>query len=341
MPSPRILDFGPDPLNNLFSQLGQGLSQNVQQGIESQNIEDLLGSIRPDASQEDVLKQILSSRKFPLQQKAGLYDAISSVRQQTQQQQATDQLAEQLGLPKGTPIEYLIKEREARVQEGKTAGKLSPEEQLRRNLKVKEQEKRRAEAEEAIPKIQDQLSNLDHAENLAKRVSGGGVLGQIGGQAKAYFRTEDATELENVGTSAIEAIVKLFNPVGAISTQKFLNLKRDFSVKASDFHGTKIGKINALRRLYTQALNRHQNYLNLLAAYDNNPPKEVLNAFSKDTENDLDNIAKQEKQKLKGIKEDAATGKVTIRTPEGREFRVDRDSPEHQQLISIEGSVEL
>ncbi len=129
-----------------------------------------------------------------------------------------------------------------------------------------------------IAKSKDALKNISRMEDLSKKLTG------VTGYGKAILNTGDAAEFDALGLAAIEPVLKIFNPVGAIPTQK-INLIRDkFAPKAMDRQTTIEGKLRALKAFNQQALSRAQERVNLIEQYQGNPPSGVLNQFDDETE---------------------------------------------------------
>lgn len=133
-----------------------------------------------------------------------------------------------------------------------------------------------------IAKSKDALKNIDRMEELSKGLQG------LTGYGKAILNTGEAAEFDALGLAAIEPILKIFNPVGAIPTQK-INLIRDkFAPKATDRQTTIEGKLRALRAFNQQAMMRAEQRVNLIDQYQGNPPQDVLNEFDDETESMAD-----------------------------------------------------
>lgn len=129
-----------------------------------------------------------------------------------------------------------------------------------------------------ILKARDALKNITRMEELSKSLSG------VFGYGKALLNTGDAAEFDALGLAAIEPILKIFNPVGAIPTQK-INIIRDrFAPKATDRQTTIDGKLRALKAFNQQAMARAEARVALIDQYQGNPPAEVLNKFDDETE---------------------------------------------------------
>jgi hypothetical protein len=127
MPDVGIFDFGPDPSSEVLKQLGLGLAGAIQKSGQEDALSSLLSGVSGQQNQEDVLKQILSTRGLPLEQRLGLFDAISSVRKQAEQQQAANELAKQFGLPKGLTPDQIQKQIMATAKQAEAGTKRQQE----------------------------------------------------------------------------------------------------------------------------------------------------------------------------------------------------------------------
>lgn len=158
----------------------------------------------------------------------------------------------------------------------------------------REEAKKLVKLEEDIPKARDALANLDRIESLAKNELSGPK-----GFIKAALGTEAATELQSIGLASIEPILKLFNPVGAIPTQKIQLIQKQFQPKPGELLTTTQGKINALRRMGQQALARAEQRANIIRQHKGKPPEKVLNEFDQQSAQLLDALSDQELFEIK------------------------------------------
>ncbi len=175
--------------------------------------------------------------------------------------------------------------------------KLSPFETQKQRLEATEQVKRISKAKEQIPIIQAQINNLNYLKKLGNEIGSGVLPNKIGG-AMPY--NEKNTEFNSLATTAIEPIIKIFNPVGPIPVQKFTIIQREFAPRSTDTNAQRTGKINALDRIYQQALERNQNYVNLVSSYDGNVPEDVKETITNESLLELDKIIQEEKDKIAG-----------------------------------------
>lgn len=139
-----------------------------------------------------------------------------------------------------------------------------------------------------VQKINDNLANIDRMKELSEELQG------ISGYIKAYLGTGKASEFDALGLAAIEPVLKIFNPVGAIPTQKINLIKEKYAPKASDRQSTINGKLRALEGLNKQALARAQQRISLMDEYEGNVPGEILDAFDNESADYLDAILDSE-----------------------------------------------
>lgn len=164
-----------------------------------------------------------------------------------------------------------------------------------------EEAKKLVKLEEDIPKARDALANLDRIEDLAKN-----ELSGVKGYLKSAIGTEAAAEMKNLSFTAIEPIIKLFNPVGPIPVQKVKIIQQQFQAYPSDLQSTIKGKVAALRRIGEQALARAEQRVALIRKYKGSPPAEELQEFDKASSQLQDTLVDQEafNLKMKDSKED-------------------------------------
>lgn len=148
-----------------------------------------------------------------------------------------------------------------------------------------------------IPKVKDAIANLDRVEELSKKLKG------VTGYFKAALGSTEATEMQNLSAAGLEPIIKLFNPVGALPTQKLNWVRSQFSISPYDTQRTIQGKINAQKLIANQALERAKKRVAVLTQYKGNVPPEVITAFDKETGDEIDKIEKQVENKEEAPKE--------------------------------------
>lgn len=157
--------------------------------------------------------------------------------------------------------------------------------------------------EESIPKARDAIKNLDRITEISGSYWSG--TAGPGGYVKTLLNTESAAELRSLGLTAIEPILKMFNPVGAIPTQKIKLIQEQFQPNPGDTQSTIQGKVNSLKRIANQGLARAEQRLALLEKHKGRPPAGELVKFDRDSEQLLDAISDQESfnTKIAGLKD--------------------------------------
>ena len=165
------------------------------------------------------------------------------------------------------------------------------------------------QAQEEIPKLQSTLKTIENMEKLANKLKG------PSGYLKSALGSKDAAEFDATGLTLIEPIVKIFNPVGAIPTQKIDLIKSKFAPKASDTNRTITGKLNAIKAFTNQALERNKQRIQLINEYNGNPPLGVVENFDKETESLIDAMDAypiSDKDKIKVKSPEGVEGEMTL-----------------------------
>ena len=141
------------------------------------------------------------------------------------------------------------------------------------------------------PKIFGSRRVLDRMRDLSKELQG------PGGYAQALYGSSAATELNALGLTAIEPILKTFNPVGSIPVAKIEMIKNLFSPKATDLQSTLEGKFNAIDEFITRGEEKAEKFQSLYEEYGENIPIDKLLKYSKESEQDVDEIIKKANSK--------------------------------------------
>lgn len=130
------------------------------------------------------------------------------------------------------------------------------------------------ELEKKIPAYNNTLSDIDEMERLSKE-----YLGGVKGYIKGAFGTQSARELDTLGASALDPIIKKFNPAGTLPTAKLNWIRQTFSPSAAENPSGRQGKINNLRRFTKQAKKKDEERLRLLKEYRGLIPADVAKQF--------------------------------------------------------------
>lgn len=283
----------PSTLEYLSRSLGQGLGAGVQTSLQQ----------RMQQAQEAKKQQ---------QRKTQFNEVLSKLPKGsiTPREEALLELS-YVGGNEGSAITQLLKP--PPVVKSEKPAPLTPFQKTQQNLAAKEYEKLIGE----IPKLQSGAENIKYMRQLSSEL--GGPLGE----AKALIGTEKAKEFDSLGLAAVEPILKIFNPVGAIPVAKINIIRSQFSPKASDLQTTINGKLNALERLNNQALKRAEERVALYEAYDGMPPASEITKFDKDSEKIIDQVIKEQKTVNKSNEGKTEKGLVSgyISTKDGRRIK--------------------
>jgi hypothetical protein len=169
------------------------------------------------------------------------------------------------------------------------------------------------DSQDLYEKSKQSLSDIDRIDELAKKLSG--PLGYI----NALTKGAASTEINALGLAALEPVIKIFNPVGAIPTQKINLLKEKFTPTASDLSSTIRGKTNALRRIAKKAEDRSLRQMRLYAEYNGTPPIDAIVKFNDESAKIFDNILKEES---KNVSQNGSEELIFMRAPNGRKIQV-------------------
>lgn len=199
--------------------------------------------------------------------------------------------------------------------------KAPPKSELTKTLE-KETAKGYIEAQREIPKIEDSLRNLDRMAEL-----GSGPLKGPTGYLPAIFGTESAREYDSLAASTLEPIIKIFNPVGAVPTEKLNWIRKTFAPSAGELRSTQEGKENALRRLAEQAKSRAQQKIKLFDDYKGDPPASEVFKFDAESSQYLNSFIDQN-QYVDVLKKETPDGKILMLDPQGKTLHADPEDVE-------------
>ncbi len=136
-----------------------------------------------------------------------------------------------------------------------------------------------------IPKIEDSLRTIDKIEEVSKELGvGNKLLKNVTAPLSGLIGTEKAKELEAISFTALDPIIKIFNPTGPIAARKIELLKDIYHIKPTDLPYQIQGKIKALRFFSQQALNRANKRLELFNSRAGKDLVSDLAKFDKETE---------------------------------------------------------
>lgn len=133
-----------------------------------------------------------------------------------------------------------------------------------------------------LPKGYDAIKNLDAAQKLSDNIGplrqGAALVG-----ASGKFR-----ELEGLVLPAIEPILKIFNPVGAIPLGKMQLLRDQYAIKATDIPSVRTAKIKVLKQFTEQMIARSEARLEMMNSTDGIVPQKDLDKFDRESETLVD-----------------------------------------------------
>ena len=272
--------------------IGTNLNEAVVSSRDKKNISNILNQFSNDVNPESEnlgINEILSNVSPGRQQQA--IQALSMLRQNAMQQQMQQQQMQQQQQQRqyyqsqgyGEGFESLPSE-ERRVlmqQKGK-----APESAPVQKIYEKAATDRFAKDLELIPVLESSLSNLERLKEL-----GGSGAGAISRYVQSALGTGNTAEINTLGFAAIEPVLKIFNPVGAVPVAKMNILTKKFAPQANDTAWTYSGKIQTLERLGKAALERAEQRTKLFESYGGQvPPREVLYNFDKETSKLAENL---------------------------------------------------
>lgn len=173
-----------------------------------------------------------------------------------------------------------------------------------------------------LPVYRDTEANLQHAEQLSKKM---GITGPL----KGLVGTKDATELNAVTFPLIQPILKIFNPSGPVAVAKLKIIEGKYQIKATDFPWQVQGKIDALRRFNQQAERRAKERIKLIETYNGFPPPAAVEKFDQESETMVDamldyNVDGQE-VKMEGMPAPSKYKGQTLIAPDGQQVYSDGD----------------
>lgn len=146
----------------------------------------------------------------------------------------------------------------------------------------KDEARRYNEAKNDLPKLEDNLANIEKLRKLAENLRG------VSGTIKGYLGTESAKEFDTLAAVATQPILKIFNPTGPIAVAKANLVLSRFAPKSTELNTTIQGKLNTLELFAKQALDRAQKEVELGGKYKGRIPEEEMEKLNADTNTMLD-----------------------------------------------------
>lgn len=131
-----------------------------------------------------------------------------------------------------------------------------------------------------IAKLQSNAGDIDAARELSDDI---GLIKTVA--ANLGINTQKGQELESIGFTLMQPIVKIFNPSGPIAEKKLAVIQKKYALSPSDSPWAREAKLNALQRFNQQALDRAEKRLKIIESYAaGEVSREVLKQFDKETE---------------------------------------------------------
>jgi hypothetical protein len=158
-----------------------------------------------------------------------------------------------------------------------------------------------------IPKITESRKNIDRMRELSKGLKG------LTGYGKAAIGSEEATEFNALGLTAIEPVLKVLNPRGVIPQRKIEMIRDLYSPKASDNRWTIEGKIKALESFTENAEKLGEVMSGLYRMYGENIPMQALTEYETLASSLIDNSLS--KRGAADVNRDGQPDKMVMKRP--------------------------
>lgn len=281
---------------------GAGLVSGYTKGADESAIQNAVQKLGKDASPRDILDAITSTRTYGSEAKQEAMQNYGKtldidvkqqareaaqkkaqreeqkyqrdVKKEAEDRQKTREIVKNINLPEGVDPEALsenISLKEAEKLLEKSLEKPEDSEFVREVKKGNA--KSMVQLYEEIPKLRDAVSTIDHVREKAKNIN----------PAKGIINTEGASELNALSFPLIEPIVKQFNPVGALPTQKIKMIQDKYQILATDMPWQIEGKLKALEYYANLSYERAVGRAKLLSDYDGYPPIELLERYDRES----------------------------------------------------------
>lgn len=316
MPQLQFVDI--PGIGSALGQFGSGLldayTANTIKNRDEDALQQLIGGIDPNASEQDQLMQILKAKGVPLEKKQTIADVFGKAKQR-----AADKAAAKEKADYQRQIEALKlgqKERELDIKEAGLQGKKSP---LSEKEKIMQKEfgKQEAEIVKELPKINSSLRIADEVGNLIEATTGTGNLS-----------LENRSKLDVASSTLLEPLIKIYNPTGQMSAVKLKWITDRFKISNNELRSTQRGKLESIKSLLNEQKRRLEERQKLINEYGGDAPKNVLDNFDKDSEKIYDQMsgfsafgeAKPAPPNIQKAFQNADKSKV-INGPEGKSYK--------------------
>ena len=248
-------------------------------------IANILANVSPEGRQ-GAFSALESSR--------GLQQEQRKQSQQDQQRQKQGDFFESKGLSRDLAYasEGVQRQEISGLNQEKKPGAL----QLNYEKKVAEQY---SSDKTEVQKLSSSISDLDRLSELSE-----GPLSGITGYLKALGGSEAANEFDTLAFTALAPVLKIFNPVGALPTQKVKILEQKFTPKATEPSWVINGKLNTLQRIASQAKQRAEERIKYVESFGGEaPPFGALEKFDNETTKIAENLIDAEAKKISNLQD--------------------------------------
>ncbi len=305
-----VLDTALESLGSGFGQAaGAGLSGQVAKHVKRSIFEKTLNQINPNMSSIDKLKAIAHAdpelqpvleKYFEAEEKKQEAQALAAALGYGGGQPGAPGGVEGAGggIPAGVNPKNVLDVAKFQQKERENALKAANPKKGPQSALDKEKAKIIASAIQNIPHIEQSKANIARIKELKKDLSGYMGIKRLG---KAAFGSEDAAEMNALGLATIEPVIKIFNPVGAIPTQKINLIKAQYAVNATDTQRTIDGKINALEKILSIGEKRSKQLLALTEKYGEDIPTDEFLKFEQGNADAVEKIIKSNLSNLGSV----------------------------------------
>lgn len=256
-----------------YGDLGRAIGGNFSEGYKSRAdemaLQKVIGGLPENAEPQQILEAILGANTYGAQAKEKVlkqYGEMQSLKQQRAQ------LAE-------SSRANIAREEETQranmAREGIELAKANtPETSDWDKGLVKANVKRLTKAYDDVAIAKQSLGRLDKLRGLAEGLKG------VSGYWKTWWRSAEAAELKADGFTALQPVIKIFNPSGVLAQKKLQTLEERYAIKDTDWYSTTMGKIKALELMARDAETLNMQWIKLLTEYKGNPPPEKIAEFA-------------------------------------------------------------
>jgi hypothetical protein len=179
--------------------------------------------------------------------------------------------------------------------------------------------------------IEESRGTINRLKELSQNIKG------LGGYVQAALGSPDATEFNALGLAAIEPVLKVFNPRGALPQAKVDMVKTMYAPTASDNRMQIEGKIKGLESFLEKGEKLHQTITDLYSMYGADIPVEAITNYEKESMKLIDEeIANNKKanKNIEGVQEQVVYEKLTNELARQNPGRIMVDPATGKKVIS-------